>query len=994
VGGENVAKNFTLGAKIELDGEREFKQAIQSINQSQAVLRSELTKTKAEYAGNEKSVEALTKRSEIYRKQIEEQQKKIEEMRKALKLATDTYGESDKRTKDWQIQLNRSEADLFKLTRTLEQNEKELEEARKETDESARSWGFFRQNVNEAEEGTKSFSDTLKAVGLVAAVAALGKAAKTAAGEVKELAVGAASYADNFLTMADVTGLSLQTLQEYNYMQELIDVDLNTITSSMTRMIRAMANAQRGTAEQVEAFEKLKVKYQNANGELRDAETVYWEVIDALGAMTNETERDAIAMQLMGRSARELAPLMKLGGEGIKEFRQEAHEAGAVLSDEMMEALGEADDRLQRATLRMDIARRKIGAELAPEFARASELIVSKVTSMDDELAALARGGLDLVVKGLEFVLDNHKPIISGLTGIAAGMVAFKVGSAAVSIASSAMNLYRSSTQGAATAQATLNTAQAASPMGAIAALVGVAVSGLTMYALTSREATREIEKLNEEQRRSLELIREEINSRQASREALENEYGVYRTMVEELYALATAAELTSSQKAQMKIIVDELNKALPDLNLVLNEETGILNKQKGEVIGLVEANLNLYKVKAAQEDLINIAKNQYKAEKNLKELEESRVKLQEEYNNAYSRLQNAKNSATQWDKRSLKEVEEGRARKELQALDKALEENAKSINKAKKTISELGSDWRGVTEYIADNKSVQDATKSVDELGDSLNKTTDKTKEFGDAVAETNEKITLTEQEAASKIRELTESYEEAIDKRAESIKSSMNLFDEFKVNTEVTGQQLLDNLASQVYAMEDYMWVFESLAKRNISQGLLDELRSMGVRAIGEVYALTQLTDEELNEYAKLWEDKNKLAKELATDELKGLRSETEAKIDEIKQMMEKKGEEAAKSFAAGFRKGRSEIVKEIDRLIWLDRAAGYYDEGALNFSRYDNSAVAPTSSTAYELDYTKLESIIRRAVEGVHREVILDGEKVGQYAVNYTTRELYAK
>lgn len=58
-----MAKKFTLGAKIELDGEREFKQAIQSINQSQAVLRSELTKTKAEYAGNEKSVEALTKRS-------------------------------------------------------------------------------------------------------------------------------------------------------------------------------------------------------------------------------------------------------------------------------------------------------------------------------------------------------------------------------------------------------------------------------------------------------------------------------------------------------------------------------------------------------------------------------------------------------------------------------------------------------------------------------------------------------------------------------------------------------------------------------------------------------------------------------------------------------------------------------------------------------------------------------------------------------------------
>lgn len=985
-----MAKKFTLGAKIELDGEKEFRQAINGINQNQRVLRSELDKTKAEYAGNDKSIEALTKRSEIYQKQIEEQQKKIDAARKALQNANDTYGESDSRTARWQITLNKAEAELHKMNRALEQNEKELEQVKDGTYEAASAIGSYGKEIGGAEQGTKSFGETLKAVGIVAGVTALAKAAKSAANEVKALATGAAAYADNFLTLSSTTGIALETLQEYNYMQELIDVDLNTMTSSMSRLIRNMANAQRGATEQTEAFQKLRVDYKGANDELRDAETVFWEVIDAMGEMTNETERDAIAMQLMGRSARDLIPLINLGSEGINEFKQEARGAGAVLSDEMMAALGEADDALQRANLRMDIAKRKIGAELAPEFARATELVVNKITAMDGELADLAKGGLDLVVTGLTFILDNHKPIISGLTGIAAGMVAFKVGSAAVSIASSAMNLYRSSTQGAATAQATLNTAQAASPMGAIAALVGVAVSGLTMYALTSREATREIEKLNEEQRRSLELIREEINSRQASREALENEYGVYRTMVEELYALATAAELTSSQKAQMKIIVDELNKGLPDLNLVLNEETGILNKQKGEVIGLVEANLNLYKVKAAQEDLINIAKNQYEAEKNLKELEESRVKLQEEYNNAYSRLQNAKNSATQWDKRSLKEVEEGRARKELQALDKALEENAKSINKTQKTISELGGEWRRVTEYIADNKSVQDATKSVDELGDSLNKTTDKTKEFGDAVGETNEKITLTEQEAASKIRELTESYEEAIDKRAESIKSSMSLFDEFRVNTDITGRELANNLASQVYALEDYMWIIDSLSKRNISQGLLDELRSMGVKATGEIYALTQLTDEELDEYVKLWEEKNRLSKELAVKELKGLREETEAQINEINKMMYEKGQEAATQYAKGFASKRSLFAKEIDRLIWIDRATGHYDDDvrAKNYNASEYSAATPS------VDYTKLEVIIRRAIEGVKRDVLLDGEKVGQYAVNYTTREMHTR
>ena len=96
-------------------------------------------------------------------------------------------------------------------------------------------------------------------------------------------------------------------------------------------------------------------------------------MIDALGQMENQTEADAVAMLLFGRSAQDLNPLIAIGSQGVKEFADEAQRMGAVLSEEALDALGEVDDKLQRANQTMEIAKRKIGAELAPAFASATE---------------------------------------------------------------------------------------------------------------------------------------------------------------------------------------------------------------------------------------------------------------------------------------------------------------------------------------------------------------------------------------------------------------------------------------------------------------------------------------------------------------------------------------------------------------------------------------------------------------------------------------------
>lgn len=151
---------------------------------------------------------------------------------------------------------------------------------------------------------------------------------------------GAASYGDNMLTMSAQTGISTQNLQKYNAISELVDVSTETMTSSMARNIRSMNSGSK-------AYAALGVSVKDANGNLRDSDAVYWETIDALGKVQDDTTRDAMAMEIFGRSAQELNPLIQQGSAGINKLGQEAESTGAILSDKAVKALGAMDDQFQ-----------------------------------------------------------------------------------------------------------------------------------------------------------------------------------------------------------------------------------------------------------------------------------------------------------------------------------------------------------------------------------------------------------------------------------------------------------------------------------------------------------------------------------------------------------------------------------------------------------------------------------------------------------------------
>ena len=210
-------------------------------------------------------------------------------------------------------------------------------------------------------------------IGLLAA--AIVKAEKALISMTKE----SAEYAKEIKTLASVTGQSAESLQEFDYAAEMIGVSSDRIRDSLKETTNKMQEARDGNEATALAYQNLGVAITDADGQLRSAEDVFYDTIDALGQMKNQTERDAIAMDLMSESAQELNPLIEIGSDGLKQYAQEAHSMGYVLDNEALTALTEVDDAYQRLQKSQEGAKNQLSAEFAPYLTEFYEKITKLI---------------------------------------------------------------------------------------------------------------------------------------------------------------------------------------------------------------------------------------------------------------------------------------------------------------------------------------------------------------------------------------------------------------------------------------------------------------------------------------------------------------------------------------------------------------------------------------------------------------------------------------
>ncbi len=334
----------TFGGTVKLDGESEYRKALSTITAQMKVMSSEMMKVTAEFGKNDTSIEGLTSRNKVLNDQIDKQKEKIATLRGALEQSQQQYGENDKKTLSWQNQLNRAEAQLINMDKELKDNENKMKESADATNDNSNKIKEFGKNADDASKKALSLGDIIKANLITdvikSGLSSLANGVKSIASSMGNAISSGASYADNILTLSAQTGIATEELQAYNAVAELTDVPLETITKSMAKMTKSLESNE-------DKYNSLGVSIRNADGSLRDNQDIFNETIGKLGEMSNETERDALSMQLFGKSAQDLNPLIKLGADGLSELTTQAREMGAVLSDDGLKALGELDDQFQ-----------------------------------------------------------------------------------------------------------------------------------------------------------------------------------------------------------------------------------------------------------------------------------------------------------------------------------------------------------------------------------------------------------------------------------------------------------------------------------------------------------------------------------------------------------------------------------------------------------------------------------------------------------------------
>ncbi len=155
-------------------------------------------------------------------------------------------------------------------------------------------------------------------------------------------------------------------------------------------------------------------------------------------------------------------------------------------------------------------------------------------------------------------------------------------------------------------------------------------------------------------------------------------------------------------------------------------------------------------------------------------------------------------------------------------------------------------------------------------------------------------DKMAEIDKQLASDIQSLTDQYVDAIDSRVDTLKNAYNLFDEF-TSQSATGQELLYNIETQALGYEAWSDAIDELAERGIlSDELLTELTEMGPEQLAAIYALSDLTDEELTAYQNAFDRKMSAIQSQAEKENADLLSDIEKQTEELNAQAEKDKDE----------------------------------------------------------------------------------------------------
>lgn len=337
-----------------------------------------------------KNTELLTQKQKALHDAVNATKERLEQLREAAANATpESMG---------QEQYDSLQREIVATEQSLKGLEKQSEEF----------GSVFGQQISAAGAAMQELGGKIEDAGK--AFAPVSGAAAGLLGTLGGLAYKSVTAADDLNTLAKQTGLSTDALQKMQYASDLVDVSVEDITGAVGKMKKAMSGSP-------DAFADLGVSVTNADGSMRDAESVFYDTLEALSKIENETERDQAAYEVFGKSADQLAGIVDDGGAALKAYGDEAENLGLIMSGETLDSLNEVNDEIDRGKAQLGGAATQLGATVAEVLLPLVEPLTEGIKKITEFIQGLSPETVGLVMK-IMAVVAVIAPLLMGIGSV------------------------------------------------------------------------------------------------------------------------------------------------------------------------------------------------------------------------------------------------------------------------------------------------------------------------------------------------------------------------------------------------------------------------------------------------------------------------------------------------------------------------------------------------------------------------------------------------
>ena len=391
--------------KINLDY-AEFSGGIQDCQRKMGLLTEEFKLQQSALGNNATEVDKLTLKQSSLAQKIDLQIQIVEKAKDRFEAIANAEGATA-------TQVDNAQKAYMKQITTLNQLTNELADVNNKLEESG-------ETSNSASQSIGNLATSITTT--TAVIASMISAVQQVVQAIGEVATRSTEWADDLETLSSQIGVSTTTLQEWAYASDFVDVSVETLQGSMSKLVRSMSEAQNGSTSAQAAFDSLGVSYQNIDGHLKSTEQVFYEVIDALGGIENVAERDAISMAIFGRSAQDLNTLIEAGSGSLQAYGREAQQLGIIMSEDQIQALSSMQNSFDKLNNVMNASKNLLSASVAPLFAS----IADAISQVDPAILAVVGGFGSLIG-----VVSNLAPLLQGVAAITQLLTMSKIATAA-----------------------------------------------------------------------------------------------------------------------------------------------------------------------------------------------------------------------------------------------------------------------------------------------------------------------------------------------------------------------------------------------------------------------------------------------------------------------------------------------------------------------------------------------------------------------------------